>query len=523
MGLIRRLREWRERVDGTLTGPAIETDNATVNGTTTTDALEAESIPNVADHIITSKEQLQSLPSNLSDGETVWIGRVEHDQLIEIDGVGDVTIMGSGPDSSWIKTADGADVGCFLFGSNSSVGEITVKNITLDGNADNQPQAATTANPIETHDVEKLTLENVSFHDSIPTRATGTQPEYTSCLLTLHPTQKVEVHNCEFDPNVTRHIESSCADLTVHDSEFVNAHERHISADSLVKNNRLTPIIDIRRNDMEVGVGDTVGGYIAADCLGVTGIGDTDPYQVNPIGDGIDDWMVVNNDMVGLKRTAIAIRDPLTSGRVRILNNYSENTTAQNIVINKNKTGPSDVINLDVTVGGNVCITEDGESIRVANVNDPNIYNNRLENGSLMLRNLGDFSLEGNMVINGPNNAINVSAPVGTGSFSGDRVVNPDGNAVRLAFGSGHNLDGVTATNVSDGSDGIRVEVPNVSVHDSKLHSNTSSQAFRAILFVNNADGYIAVGNVAVDFSGDTIVANGTTGDEKFNFSRTSQ
>jgi len=42
MGLIRRLREWREKVDGTLTGPAIETDSATVNGTTTTDTLEAD-------------------------------------------------------------------------------------------------------------------------------------------------------------------------------------------------------------------------------------------------------------------------------------------------------------------------------------------------------------------------------------------------------------------------------------------------------------------------------------------------
>jgi len=42
MGIIRRLREWRETIDGTLTGPAIETDSATVNGTTTTDTLEAD-------------------------------------------------------------------------------------------------------------------------------------------------------------------------------------------------------------------------------------------------------------------------------------------------------------------------------------------------------------------------------------------------------------------------------------------------------------------------------------------------
>jgi len=44
MGIKRILQEWREKVDGTLTGPAIETDSATVNGTTTTDALEATEI-----------------------------------------------------------------------------------------------------------------------------------------------------------------------------------------------------------------------------------------------------------------------------------------------------------------------------------------------------------------------------------------------------------------------------------------------------------------------------------------------
>jgi hypothetical protein len=41
MGIRRILQEWREKVDGTLTGPAIETDSATVSGTTTTETLEA--------------------------------------------------------------------------------------------------------------------------------------------------------------------------------------------------------------------------------------------------------------------------------------------------------------------------------------------------------------------------------------------------------------------------------------------------------------------------------------------------
>lgn len=46
MGIYRLLSQWKEKVDGTLTGPSLETDSATVNGTTTTDTLEANSYIN---------------------------------------------------------------------------------------------------------------------------------------------------------------------------------------------------------------------------------------------------------------------------------------------------------------------------------------------------------------------------------------------------------------------------------------------------------------------------------------------
>jgi len=81
MGLIRRLREWREKVDGTLTGPALETDSATVNGTTTTDALEAGGV----------KKPATGVNCYLSGDQSVQVDTITEINLGESDHFGDVS------------------------------------------------------------------------------------------------------------------------------------------------------------------------------------------------------------------------------------------------------------------------------------------------------------------------------------------------------------------------------------------------------------------------------------------------
>jgi len=49
MGLFRLLREWREESDGTLTGPALSTEQATINGKRLYIQSTAPSNPNTDD------------------------------------------------------------------------------------------------------------------------------------------------------------------------------------------------------------------------------------------------------------------------------------------------------------------------------------------------------------------------------------------------------------------------------------------------------------------------------------------
>ena len=44
MGILRKLREWREDADGTLKGPALETESASVNGPLYADAVSANQL-----------------------------------------------------------------------------------------------------------------------------------------------------------------------------------------------------------------------------------------------------------------------------------------------------------------------------------------------------------------------------------------------------------------------------------------------------------------------------------------------
>ncbi|EMA19011.1 right-handed parallel beta-helix repeat-containing protein [Haloarcula argentinensis] len=504
MGLFRFLNQWREKQDGTLEGPALNTDK----------------LAGVADHIIKTKSDLEALPQELSDGETVWVGRVKHDTTIEIDGVDDVTLCGAGPESSFIKTADGADTGMIAVGTNSAVGSLTIKDIRLDGNAPNNPGDATTAHLVEAGDVGHLKTENVKFLDAIPTRATGDQPDDTSSLHAVYPADTVEAVNCEFDGNPTRHVESSCRKLIVRKSEFTNAYERNISLDSLGYNNRLTQTAIIEHNTLTVGPdGSTQGSHIAGDCLGKDNIAG---YDVTPTGAGVEKYIIKNNDGEGLKRCAVAIREPTTTGRVRIKQNEFKDSNEQVIIVTKTQTGSSTVVELDVTISDNDCTTTSGTGIWAGNVEDVDVSDNRIVGGDLRMQDIGDFVLDGNTIIDGPNNSVNVTGFAGTGSIVDNYVETENGNGYRIAAGGEHTVEGNTAKYITGASyHGLRIEVDNVFANDNVIHGNPSDPGTAGLLFSGVA-GAVANDNVAVDMGGPTVSFNSSTGDRSGNVSRTS-
>lgn len=80
VGILRQLHQWHELSDGTLTGPAIDTD----------------SVHNVADHVIGTDDDLKSIFENdLSAGDSVSIGPGIHEYMNVEPTVDDVTVYGA--------------------------------------------------------------------------------------------------------------------------------------------------------------------------------------------------------------------------------------------------------------------------------------------------------------------------------------------------------------------------------------------------------------------------------------------
>jgi len=273
--------------------------------------LRSEAIQGVAEHIIRKQSQLESLPNDLEDGDTVLIGNVKHSEPINIDGVTNVTISGIGKEGSSITTATGANCGLFHIGHNSAVGTITIKNLMLDGNNENQPGGATTANPIWTQNVDEIRCEDVFFKDSIVSRGSGGAGENTSCARVFYPTRKATFIDCDVDARCVRGIESSCEELHVMGGEFKNTYERCISLDALVKTRRVTQRACIDGVTVTKGEdGSDAGACVGGAGLRMQEVGDE---GVTPTGDPIEEWVIENcflgeEDISG-KRTGITIRE----------------------------------------------------------------------------------------------------------------------------------------------------------------------------------------------------------------------
>ncbi|GAA3882630.1 hypothetical protein [Haloarcula argentinensis] len=161
MGLFRFLNQWREKQDGTLEGPALNTDEIT----------------NVADRILDSVAEIESLPEDVSDGETVAIGRPDTPyQLtrsdLNIDGVSGLTLLFQSRFATngdpILQAADGANVGGFVFGQNTAVNDLTVRNYGFDGNAANQTSGT---------ELEAVEIQSASDVDLINAYASNLYPQ----------------------------------------------------------------------------------------------------------------------------------------------------------------------------------------------------------------------------------------------------------------------------------------------------------------------------------------------------------
>jgi hypothetical protein len=108
-------------------------------------SVDADRLVNVADHIVGSVSDLTTAVSNLSVGDTVYLGRPNTPyritQWLDID-TDDVTIIAQNQRAAngepIIKVADGANVGGFRVGTESATTGVEFRNIGFHGNPQNQ-------------------------------------------------------------------------------------------------------------------------------------------------------------------------------------------------------------------------------------------------------------------------------------------------------------------------------------------------------------------------------------------------
>lgn len=356
------------------TSPAGAATTIGPNKVSTTDLEDVASIEGVADHIVTQDNELSSVLSNLSDGDVVVVGDVTHDSWLDIDGVSDVTIIGIG--NGTITTADSAEVGGFRIGWNSHVENLTIKNLTIDGNDANQTGNITQGSAIHVKDGDEIHIENCDIVNTLVTRGTGTG-ENSAGVRALNQAGRIVVRNCNFDSNVVRHVETSCTELVIDGMTSTNVNERCISLEALVKDNHITQRAYITNLDLEKGPNGTdTGAFIGTHGLDCNSVGTT---SVTPTGSGHEELVFTGPiHLSGGKRCGFAFRDfsdsdsgPTLKGNIVI-----DGPTEQGILFTRDSTDDNNkVLSYGIVIDGVEVKNTGLQGVRVRNTTGSQITN----------------------------------------------------------------------------------------------------------------------------------------------------
>lgn len=202
--------------------------------TLTAQSVDTDELSNVADHIVGTTTQLESAFNNLSEGDTVWIGKSDtpyrNSQFLDID-VDGVTIQFqsqfAGNGEPIVKVADGANVGGIRIGQNSHVKNIRVIGGGFDGNPTNQSGTAPKHN-IEIHDAESVVIENNHCQRAHPHHVHGGG----SGITVLDGCSEVWVINNRVDDTGDRCIQNAGSQNLILGNRLTNGFDRGIGLDS---------------------------------------------------------------------------------------------------------------------------------------------------------------------------------------------------------------------------------------------------------------------------------------------------
>jgi len=197
--------------------------------------ISSEQLSNIADKIVDSKSELQNAFNNLSEGETVYVGRpatpYRTGQWLDIE-VDDATIVFQSKYAEngepIVKVADGAEVGGIRIGNSGTTREgIDIIGFGFHGNKNNQTKTGVAYDGIRVQNGKHITIDNCYITLTYPFEVHGGG----SGISLYTGTSWCVVKNCYIDTPGDRGIENGGDRNRIINNKTYNTYDRGISLD----------------------------------------------------------------------------------------------------------------------------------------------------------------------------------------------------------------------------------------------------------------------------------------------------
>lgn len=199
-------------------------------------AVRTERIVNIADTIVSSTSELEAAFSNLSDGETVWIGQPDTSyrtsQWLDVE-ASNVHIIGQSPfaadGQALIKPQDGADVGGIRAGTGATArSNIRIECIGFDGNESTMTNTVKRLHGVILDNVQNAAVNGCYFTKTHPYHEHGSGG---SGVTVRNTASEVSVQNNFIEDIGDRGIQVSGENCIIAANKSINGFDRTVSLD----------------------------------------------------------------------------------------------------------------------------------------------------------------------------------------------------------------------------------------------------------------------------------------------------
>jgi len=400
-------------------------------------SVNTDSLVNIADYIVDSTQGLEDAFSNLSAGETIYIGRPETpyrpSQWLDIDGVSNVNVFFQSTTAedgnAILKVADGANVGGIRIGNSATTENIRVERQGHDGNPTNQTSG------LRHHGfIVDNNAKNVVVRDGFYTR---THPYHVhndggSGITVRSGAKNVLIEGNRITDIGDRGIQTAGDKVVVRRNYADNGYDRSISLDVMEQTDTWYYATKTVVTD-NYGKGNIEGSIIG--CTGAVGrpsIGS---------GEALQDIVITRNHCTGGQRHGIFAINLVPSngdGSIVVANNRVRSTPEKGIYLtaDEDQTAP-------LAISGNV-IDGVGNNGIVANIQGASVNGNSVNGvGAVGIICTRRADVTGNAVHNSGGNGI--ESTTNRALISGNHVQGVGGTGIRVKSGTNSIMANVVA------------------------------------------------------------------------------